>query len=211
MVRLEIEAGLARGIPVIPVMVHQARMPQDTELPPTIRALANLHGIRLAHETFRQDISIVMAELGKSSSVLSPADQDGAVLAQLAEAVGERCGRQRESMEKAPLPVPWAVLPPKEVKERWTRVRRDGRSRALPLDGSRSLADVVRGAEHHGRVVILGAPGGGKTALALRLALDLLAERRATEQADVECPPVPVVLRLSTWNPWRACATSPRG
>lgn len=43
-------------------------------------------------------------------------------------------------------------------------------------------------------MVLLGEPGSGKTVLLLRLALDMLAARRSEE-------PVPVLLRLSTWDP----------
>ncbi|MGW0733945.1 NACHT domain-containing protein [Streptomyces sp. NPDC002851] len=45
-----------------------------------------------------------------------------------------------------------------------------------------------------GRLVVLGAPGAGKSVLVLRLAKELLASRRETE-------PVPVVLPLASWNP----------
>ncbi|MBE1537683.1 NACHT domain-containing protein [Actinomadura algeriensis] len=43
-------------------------------------------------------------------------------------------------------------------------------------------------------LVVLGAPGSGKTVLAIRLLLDLLAPDRPGE-------PVPVLLPLSSWNP----------
>lgn len=44
------------------------------------------------------------------------------------------------------------------------------------------------------RLVVVGAPGSGKTASALLLTLDLLASRRPEE-------PVPVLLSVSSWNP----------
>jgi hypothetical protein len=44
------------------------------------------------------------------------------------------------------------------------------------------------------RVVVLGEPGGGKTVLALLLTLELVKRRRPDD-------PVPVLLRLSTWDP----------
>ncbi len=46
------------------------------------------------------------------------------------------------------------------------------------------------------RLVVLGAPGSGKTVLAVRFALDLLDRRDAGD-------PVPVVLQASTWQPDR--------
>jgi hypothetical protein len=48
----------------------------------------------------------------------------------------------------------------------------------------------------HRRLVILGEPGAGKTALAMLLTLDLLARRRPGD-------PVPMLLSISSWNPTR--------
>jgi NACHT domain-containing protein len=47
-----------------------------------------------------------------------------------------------------------------------------------------------------GRLVILGAPGAGKTVFTIVLALDLLRERKPAD-------PVPVVLSVASWNPER--------
>jgi hypothetical protein len=44
-VRIEIEAALARGIPVIPVLVGNARMPSEADLPPSLSPLAFRQGI----------------------------------------------------------------------------------------------------------------------------------------------------------------------
>ncbi|XVS68243.1 NACHT domain-containing protein [Actinosynnema sp. CA-299493] len=46
----------------------------------------------------------------------------------------------------------------------------------------------------YGRLVMLGRPGSGKTALALRFVLDLLGARADTD-------PVPVVFSLGSWDP----------
>ena len=46
----------------------------------------------------------------------------------------------------------------------------------------------------HRRLVVLGAPGAGKTVLAMLLTLELLARRQPRE-------PVPVLLGLSSWDP----------
>jgi TIR domain len=39
-VRIEVESALQRGIPVIPVLIEPARIPQEEELPETLRGLA---------------------------------------------------------------------------------------------------------------------------------------------------------------------------
>jgi Domain of unknown function (DUF4189)/TIR domain/Putative peptidoglycan binding domain len=55
-VRIEIESALKQGKRVIPVLVHQARMPHADELPEAIRALAQRNAVRLTHERFRADV-----------------------------------------------------------------------------------------------------------------------------------------------------------
>jgi hypothetical protein len=55
-VRIEIESALRQGKRVIPVLVHDARMPRPDELPETIRPLARRNAVRLTHERFRADV-----------------------------------------------------------------------------------------------------------------------------------------------------------
>jgi hypothetical protein len=54
-VRIEIESALKQGKRVIPVLVHEARMPHPDELPEAIRPLATRNAVRLTHERFRAD------------------------------------------------------------------------------------------------------------------------------------------------------------
>ena len=51
----EIGTALARGTPVIPVLVDGAHMPTRDELPPTLADLANRQAMRIAHESFAAD------------------------------------------------------------------------------------------------------------------------------------------------------------
>jgi uncharacterized protein DUF4189/TIR domain-containing protein/putative peptidoglycan binding protein len=55
-VRIEIESALKQGKRVIPVLVHQARMPYPEELPEAIRPLSQRNAVRLTHERFRSDV-----------------------------------------------------------------------------------------------------------------------------------------------------------
>ncbi len=65
----------------------------------------------------------------------------------------------------------------------------------MPIDGDYAqIADVFTGNDSARRLVILGAPGAGKSMLALRLTIDLLHRRTAAD-------PVPVLLPLSAWDP----------
>lgn len=44
-VRIELEAALQRDIPVVPVLVRNARVPEESELPVTLAALAYRNGM----------------------------------------------------------------------------------------------------------------------------------------------------------------------
>lgn len=59
--------------------------------------------------------------------------------------------------------------------------------------GDRQLREVI-GLVPTGRLLVLGAPGAGKTMLMVRLVLDLLKNREDTD-------PVPVLVSLASWNP----------
>ena len=54
-VRFEISRALNRGIPVLPVQIDGALMPQASELPPNIQALTYTHGTMLRGESFEDD------------------------------------------------------------------------------------------------------------------------------------------------------------
>ena len=54
-VRLEIEAALARDVRVIPVLVEGAVMPGRDELPESLAGLARRNALLIRHESFRYD------------------------------------------------------------------------------------------------------------------------------------------------------------
>ena len=55
-VRLEISSALARGIDVIPVLVHGARMPAPAELPDALQNLAYRNCVELTHTRWNSDV-----------------------------------------------------------------------------------------------------------------------------------------------------------
>ena len=69
-VRLEIEAALARGVRVVPVLVGGARMPRPDRLPASLAALARRQAIELSHARFSSDLMGLMKVLYR---VLGPA------------------------------------------------------------------------------------------------------------------------------------------
>jgi hypothetical protein len=55
-IRFEIEGALQRDVPVIPVLVDGATMPQADELPDAIKNLARRQGIEISHNHFDSDV-----------------------------------------------------------------------------------------------------------------------------------------------------------
>lgn len=62
-VRIELESALARGIPVIPLLVRNARMPQEEDLPPGLRKLVFRNGVPIRPDPdFHRDMDrLIMA------------------------------------------------------------------------------------------------------------------------------------------------------
>src|SRR5215470_13353194 len=55
LVRLEIEAALARDVRVIPILVEGAHMPGRRDLPDSLTGLARRNALLIRHESFRSD------------------------------------------------------------------------------------------------------------------------------------------------------------
>ena len=67
-VRLELEAALARGIPVIPAFVQSARPLTAADLPESLAKLARIQGQALSHERWRYDSGRLIARLKEIES-----------------------------------------------------------------------------------------------------------------------------------------------
>ena len=65
LVRAEIRAALQQKIPVIPVTVQSAAMPQAEELPDDIRLLARRNGIDLSATRWTTDVERLIKELDR--------------------------------------------------------------------------------------------------------------------------------------------------
>lgn len=62
-VRLETASALKRDIPVVPVLVHGARMPRAEDLPEDLKALAFRNGVELTHARWDSDVQVLMKAL----------------------------------------------------------------------------------------------------------------------------------------------------
>jgi hypothetical protein len=85
---------------------------------------------------------------------------------------------------------------PQPLRLRWAPTRRQVAYPDAPVVAGGHLGDLDRlfASLANRQLVVLGAPGAGKSATTLLLALDLL-ERRAADG------PVPVLLSPASWNP----------
>ncbi len=62
-VRLETAAALSRDIPVVPVLVHDAVMPTEQELPDVLKELAFRNGTELTHARWDSDVKLLVEDL----------------------------------------------------------------------------------------------------------------------------------------------------
>jgi hypothetical protein len=72
-VRIEIEAALARNIPVIPVLVGAVPVPKAADLPESLRELSFRHGVRVRpNPGFRDDMKHLIRGINEAVTVLRP-------------------------------------------------------------------------------------------------------------------------------------------
>jgi DNA primase len=62
-VRLETAAALSRGIPVVPVLVHDAVRPTEQDLPDVLKELAFRNGTELTHARWDSDVKSLIEDL----------------------------------------------------------------------------------------------------------------------------------------------------
>src|SRR5512134_3748044 len=62
-VRLETAAALSRDIPVVPVLVHDASIPKEHELPDVLKELAFRNGTELTHARWDSDVKLLIEDL----------------------------------------------------------------------------------------------------------------------------------------------------
>lgn len=162
--------------------------------------LPALAGLYLAWESFRAD----RAEASEDQELAAHADQ----LAVTVRKQWESEAQVRRLYDPYPLPVSWTQADP-DLTEDWPRLRATaaGWPGGPPCDpqgwaagpgdlagANLDIADVLLHRIPTRRLVVLGAPGSGKSMLMVRLLL-AVAERRVPGGA------VPVIFPLASWNP----------
>ncbi len=138
-----------------------------------------------------------------TAPVVQPATPSAGVLADAAASLAREVRRrwQREEGHRRvhdpfPLPVRWQPAPAglMDRPENIQRLQPGDTPRALRLSGDlRGVVAAYRSIAS-GRLVILGRAGSGKSVLAIKFALDLLA-------APAAPVPVPVIFSIGSWDP----------
>ncbi|HET6206728.1 MAG TPA: hypothetical protein VFD98_07965, partial [Terracidiphilus sp.] len=73
-VRLEIASALARDVAVIPVLVHDAKMPRPDELPEALRDLAFRNSVEITHARWNSDVQLLTKALARYVAPTAPTD-----------------------------------------------------------------------------------------------------------------------------------------
>ena len=110
--------------------------------------------------------------------------------------------RLRDSLHNAVLINLGKESQPPQVKRPYDAYIKMGRKPPEPLPNTTTILEVFDSEEITGKLLILGAPGAGKTTTLLELAQALI--KRAEEHPDY---PVPVLLNLSSWKDDRQSLT----
>jgi Tol biopolymer transport system component len=106
-VRIELEAALARGVPVLPVLVGHAQMPGTRELPPSLATLAFRQGVEVRPDPdFHNDATRLVAALRRILDPGTvPAEKEEGDHRPVAASPGPATDRRTGS--GTPAPWPW--------------------------------------------------------------------------------------------------------
>jgi hypothetical protein len=75
-VRLEIGSALARDIAVIPVLVHDAKMPRPDQLPENLKNLAYRNSVEITHARWNSDVQLLTQALSQYVAASSSTDTE---------------------------------------------------------------------------------------------------------------------------------------
>jgi DNA polymerase III delta prime subunit len=212
-VRLEIQAALTRKVLVIPILVDGAKMPRPEELPGSLAGLEHRQALELSPARFAVDTGRLLRVLDKTLGQVQPPTGEPSKAVGIPprpEPSAGRTGQRNRSRMLARVRSFWidGVLKqslhqiarvelgletrPEAVPHPWELLVQPLDQAPQPLPSGVGITAVF---DQLGQaLLILGAPGAGKTTMLLELARDLL------DRADQDpAHPIPVVFNLSSW------------
>lgn len=78
-VRLELERAVSRGIPLVPTLVHGARVPKKKELPSSLHPLLLRQAVELRDTSWEDDVERLVRHFQRLALRSQPAEDDGRV------------------------------------------------------------------------------------------------------------------------------------
>lgn len=203
LVAAEISEALAQRKLVIPTLVERASMPTHEALPRRMTPLADRNAVEISDARFDYDVGRLIAaiekvvapqpEAGESSRFSEKGLRTRREL--LADVQGEVADRLAQSLPSAALINVRKETQPQQVRRPWDVEVKVGHQPSTLLPPGTEIVDVFVREEVKGKLLILGAPGAGKTTALLQLAKHLA--HHAEQDVSV---PVPILLNLSSWK-----------
>jgi hypothetical protein len=68
-VRLEIEQAIVRKVPIFPVLVDNATMPERDRLPESIRPIGDLHALEIGNDNFDLDTDRLIGAINRTTGI----------------------------------------------------------------------------------------------------------------------------------------------
>lgn len=124
-VRLEIGAALGRKIPIIPVLVENAKIPKADELPEELKLFATLQGVALTHDRWDDDIARLFAAIKNVTVEPQVAHRYSAALAKLDQGHWQEALTDFEaivSVQSRYLDVPERIEPLRALSKKLSRL-----------------------------------------------------------------------------------------
>lgn len=128
-VRLETASALKRDIPVIPVLVHEAKMPRAEQLPQDLKDLCFRNGVELTHARWDSDVQVLIKALGKCVDA-----RDAGRQAAAAGAASRPMTADQETPRVIPPPDPHVIPPlPRQTSSSFTSAPEPAVSKELKI------------------------------------------------------------------------------
>lgn len=185
------------------------------QLPMAERSTALLvPGFVLAMAGFLVNAIPLVVSLGRRPPA-RPVDALATLLAEAVDGQWRQAAIERRLLTPTPIPIRWSLSDLSVAAFPVTAVGAPGEKPAFPplpyrtriiepdleAGGGRAELHQVYAGLASGRVIVVGAPGAGKTGTAILLLLDALAHRDDLDDNERARVPVPVLLTPQGWDP----------
>lgn len=203
-VRIELVRALTRGARVIPVLVDRATMPAEEDLPAELAGFAFRNATQLdSGRDFHVHIDRLAKEIDSTFSRPPGLADEPPLSSQekrsrtklLVEIKSRLADRLAQSLHHVAFIDLDKENQPGQVTRPWDLEVKFAHRTPVPLPPGTSALDVFDDQMVAGKLLILGAPGAGKTTTALQLAQELVVRAEASLGM-----PVPILLDLSSWK-----------